>query len=96
MQAALEALGELGDSKAIATLQKFAQGREGSPEKEKAEKAIEKLRAGRKPVDDFKNLRKEVNALKQANESLGKELDDLRKRFDASSSKIKQEEKKND
>lgn len=95
-QAALDALGELGDPKAIATLEKFARGREGSPERDKAEKAIEKLRAGRKPVDDFKNLRKEVNALKVANESLGQELDDLKKRLDASSSKINQDEKKND
>ena len=96
-QAALDALGELGDPKAIATLEKFAQGREGSPERDKAEKAIEKLRAGRKPVDDFKNLRKEVNALKKANESLGKELEDLKKRLDASyPSKPKKEEKKTD
>ena len=82
-QAALDALGELGDPKAIATLEKFARGRDGSPERTKAENAIEKLRAGRKPVDDFKNLRQEVDELKKANESLGKELDDLKKRLEA-------------
>jgi aminopeptidase N len=96
-QAALDALGELGDPKAIATLEKFAQGGEGSPEREKAEKAIEKLRAGRKPVDDFKNLRKEVNELKKSNESLGKELEDLKKRLEATySEKPKGKEKKTD
>lgn len=82
-QAALDALGELGDPKAIATLEKFARGRDGSPERIKAENAIEKLRAGRKPVDDFKNLRKEVNELKKSNESLSRELVDLKKRLEA-------------
>ena len=83
-QAAIEALGDLGDSKAIAVLEKFARGREGSLEKSKAEKAIEKLRAGRKPVDDFKNLRQEVGELKKANDALEKKLDDLIKRYDSS------------
>ena len=46
--------------------------------------AIEKLRTGRKPVDDFKNLCQEVNELRKSNESLGKELDDLKKRLEAS------------
>ena len=82
-QAALEALGDLGDSKAIAVLEKFARGRDGSPERSKAESAIEKLRAGRKPVDDFKNLRQEVGALKKANEALEKKLGDLIKRYDS-------------
>ena len=82
-QAALESLGELGDSKAIAVLEKFARGRVGSPERSKAEGAIEKLRAGRKPVDDFKNLRQEVGALKKANEALEKKLGDLIKRYDS-------------
>ncbi|MBT3636983.1 MAG: HEAT repeat domain-containing protein, partial [Opitutae bacterium] len=83
-QAALEALGDLGDPKAIAILEKFARGRDGSPERSKAEKAIEKLRAGRKPVDDFKNLRKEVGELRKAKDDLEKKLDDLIKRYDSS------------
>ena len=77
-------------------LDKFTGAADDDPARKAAEQAIEKLRAGRKPVDDFKNLRKEVNALKVANESLGQELDDLKKRLDASSSKINQDEKKND
>lgn len=83
-QGVIDALGELGDTKAIASLEKFASGREGSPEREKAEKAIEKLRAARKPVDDFKNLRKEVGELRKANGALEKKLDDLIKRYDSS------------
>ena len=43
-----------------------------------------KIRAGRKPADDYKNLRKEVADLKQSNGKLSKELTDLKKRFDAS------------
>ncbi|MFP6900810.1 MAG: HEAT repeat domain-containing protein, partial [Opitutales bacterium] len=81
--AAIDSLGQLGDPKAIATLEKFAAGGEGSPERRNAEAAIEKLRAVRKPVDDFKNLRQEVTDLKKANENLGKQLDDLKKRFEA-------------
>jgi len=83
-QAALEALGDLGDPKAIAVLEKFARGREGSSEKSNAEKAIEKLRAGRKPIDDFKNLRKEVGELKKAKDALEKKLNDLIKRYESS------------
>ena len=57
----------------------MASGREGSASKIKAEKAIEKLRSGRKPVDDFKNLRKELSDLKKSNESLEKKIEELRK-----------------
>ena len=81
--AAIESLGQLGDPKAIAVLEKFAVGGEGTPERKNAEAAIAKLRAARKPVDDFKNLRKEVTDLKKANQDLGKELEELKKRFEA-------------
>ena len=77
--AAIESLGELGDPSAISSLEKVASGREDSASKIKAEKAIEKLRSGRKPVDDFKNLRKELSDLKKSNESLEKKIEELRK-----------------
>ena len=70
-------------TKAIAALAKFASGGESSPDRKYAETAIEKLRAARKPVDDFKNLRKEVTDLKKSNQDLVKQLEDLRKRFEA-------------
>ncbi len=57
---ALSALGTLGDAKAIAALEKFATASKESPERTTAEKAVADLRAMRKPVDDFKNLRSEV------------------------------------
>ena len=81
--AAIDSLGQLGDPKAIAALEKFARGGEGSPERRTAESAIEKLRAARKPVDDFKNLRKEVTELRNANENLSTQLEDLEKRFES-------------
>ena len=81
--AAIDSLGQLGDPKAIAALEKFARGGEGSPERRTAESAIEKLRAARKPVDDFKNLRKEVTELRNANENLSNQLEDLEKRFES-------------
>ena len=81
--AAIEALGQLGDPMVIASLEKIASGREGSPERQRAEQAVEKLRAGRKPVDDFKNLRQELSDLKKANESLEKKVEELGKRLDS-------------
>ena len=81
--AAIESLGQLGDPRAIAALEKFTANAEGDPSRRAAEQAIEKIRAGRKPADDYKNLPKEVADLKKSNSKLTKELTDLKKRFDA-------------
>ena len=91
--ASINALGQLGDPRAIAVLDKFTGAAEDDPARKAAEQAIEKLRAGRKPVDDFKNLRREVTSLKQSNSKLTKELDDIKKRFDAVIGKKKAEKK---
>jgi len=45
------------------------------------------LRAARKPVDDFKNLRDEMLNLQKQNRDLRKELDDLKKKVDATGGK---------
>src|SRR5207253_10941437 len=84
-RASLTALGTLGDPEAIAVLDKFATASKDSPERGIAERTVAELRAGRKPVDDFKNLRQEVLDLEKANRELRKELDDLKKKLDASS-----------
>ncbi|PYK97913.1 MAG: hypothetical protein DME19_14520, partial [Verrucomicrobia bacterium] len=81
--AAINALGTLGDPKAIAALEKFATAAKESPERTAADRAVADLRAGRKPVDDFKNLRDEVLALQKQNRELRKELDDLKKKVEA-------------
>ncbi|MBI2925472.1 MAG: HEAT repeat domain-containing protein [Verrucomicrobia bacterium] len=82
-RAAMNALGTLRDPKAIAVLQKFATAVKDSPDRSAAERAIADLRAADKPADDFKNLRGEVLDLQKQNRELRKELDDLKKRFDA-------------
>lgn len=79
---AISALGTLGDSKVVAALQVFAYAK-NSPAQAAAQGAVAKLRAGRKPVDDFKNLRQEVTDLEKANKDLRKDLDDLKKQVTA-------------
>jgi aminopeptidase N len=81
--AAIKALGTLGDPRSIAVLQTFANAAKGNPPQAAAEKAVADLRAGRKPVDDFKNLRQEVQDLEKANREQSKELEDLKKQFAA-------------
>jgi aminopeptidase N len=78
--AAIRALGTLGDAQAIAALKTFANAAKGAPGQAAAERAVTDLRAGRKPVDDFKNLRQEVLDLQKTSRDLRKELDDLKAR----------------
>jgi aminopeptidase N len=80
--AAINALATLGDPKAIAVLEKFL-GSKDSPQSSAAERALASLRAARKPVDDFKNVRQEVLDLQTANRELKKELHDLKKKLEA-------------
>jgi HEAT repeat protein len=77
------ALGTLGDARAIPVLQRFANADKSTPQRAAAERAIADLRAGRKPVDDFKNLRQEVADLQKANRDLRREVDDLKKKIEA-------------
>jgi aminopeptidase N len=86
--AAINALGTLGDPRAIAVLQTFALASKASPERVAAETALASLRAVRKPVDDFKNLRQEVLDLQKANRDLRKELEDLKKKVETAKSSI--------
>jgi aminopeptidase N len=81
--ASINALGTLGDPKAIAVLATFASASKESRERTAAVRAVASLRAGRKPVDDFKNLRQEVLDLQNANRDLSKELDTLKKKVEA-------------
>jgi len=77
------ALGTLGDPKAIPVLDTFAKAAKECPGQAAAEQAVAALRAGRKPVDDFKNLRSEVEELQKANRSLREELEDLKKQVES-------------
>jgi aminopeptidase N len=81
--AALNALGLLGDPKAIPLLDTFAGASKDSPERSAAEKAIAALRTARKPADELKELRNEVLELKKSGRELRKELDELKQKLDA-------------
>jgi len=81
--ASLNALGALGDPTALGVLEKFATASKTSPQRAAAERAVASLRAVRKPVDDFKNLRQEVLDLQKENRDLRKDMDDLKKKIDA-------------
>src|SRR5439155_9000863 len=85
--AAITGLGTLGDARAIAALEKFATASKESPERTAAEKAVADLRAARKPVDDFKNLRGEVLELQKQNRESRKEPDEMKKKVDAAGPK---------
>jgi aminopeptidase N len=76
--ASINGLGTLGDPKAIGVLATFATASKESPEGTAATRAITDLRAGRKPADDFKNLRQEVLDLQKTTRDLRKQLDELR------------------
>ncbi len=93
-RSAITALGTLGDPRAIALLNTFATAAKDSPEHTAAESAVAALRADRKPVDDFKNLRTEVTDLEKANRNLRQDLDDLKKRLDAQDGKTGKPDKK--
>ena len=82
--ASLNALGTLGDPAALGVLERFATASKSSPEQAAAERAVASLRAARKPVDDFKNLRQEVLDLQKENRDLRKDVDDLTKKSEAS------------
>lgn len=80
--AALNGLGTLGDPKALAVVSTFATAAKASPERTAAERIVGDLRAGRKPIDDFKNLRQEVLELQKTDRDLRKEVDDLKKKLE--------------
>jgi aminopeptidase N len=81
--AALNALGTLGDPKALVVVSDFARAGKAAPEQATAERVVTELRAGRKPVDDFKNLRQAVMTLEKANRDLKKELDEVKQKVEA-------------
>ncbi|MCA9212170.1 MAG: HEAT repeat domain-containing protein [Planctomycetales bacterium] len=82
-QAAIAALGNLGDPKAIATLSKFTGLQDGDSLKQAATTAISNLRSKEPVSTNVQQLRNEVTKLQRANDRLEEKLNDLGKRFDA-------------
>jgi len=85
--ASIAALGTLGDTKAIAVLEKLANAPKDSPERTAADKALASLRETKKPSVELGGLRIEVLELQRDNKDLRKELDDLKKKLSALSPK---------
>jgi aminopeptidase N len=81
--ASIDALATLGDPKALGVLETFANASKESQEGAAAQRAVATLRAARKPVDDFKNLRQEVMDLEKANRELHQQLADLKKKVES-------------
>jgi len=86
--ASLRALGVLGDPKALPVVERFATAAEDTPERKAAEVARAELRANRKPADELRNLREEVLDLQKANRDMNKELQGLKKQFEALDSPV--------
>ena len=81
--AAIRAIGELGDPKAIATLTKFTGLEASDPLSKAATAAISALRTKTPVSQNLRQLRDEVTKLQRANERLEDKIDELGKRFDA-------------
>lgn len=77
--AALSGLGKLGDTKALATVEKFMSGQRRDAERQAAERAAGELRAYRRPVEEVKGLRQEVLDLQKSDRELRDEIEKLRK-----------------
>lgn len=81
--AAITALGTLGDTKAMAVLEKLVNGPKENPERAAAERSLTNLRDIRKPSAELGGLRSEVLTLQRENRDLRKDLDELKKKLEA-------------
>lgn len=79
---AISALGTLEDVRALPLLETFARASKESRERKAAERAIETIRAAKKPAVELGDLRKELQELQKDNRELKKEIEALKKRND--------------
>ncbi len=77
--ATVNAIGELGDLKAIDDLRRFAKTTKDDGEKRSAERAVEQINAAREQTEEVKELREEVEKLKKE----GKEIDERLKELES-------------
>ena len=83
-QAALTALGELNDPRAIPVLATFAEGRDAdNPEVKAAREAIKTLQAHRPPSLELGALRRQVRELRDTQRQLRETLNALRQQLDS-------------
>ncbi len=81
--AAINALGNLEEPRAISVLETFSTASTFRAEKDPAQKALEKIRAARRTSDELKGLRDEVMSLQDARRELRQDLEKLRKQVEA-------------
>jgi len=81
--ASINALGALGDPKAIPALETFASAGKENVAQGPAERAVAQLRANRKSAEEPRSLRQELLDLQKSNRDLRKDLDDLKKKVEA-------------
>lgn len=81
--AALSGLGNSEDPRAIAVLETYVNISEHKSEKAAAEKALEKIRSAQKPNEELKTVRTEISTLRDLNRELKKDVETLRKKFEA-------------
>ena len=80
---AIEALGVLGDPRAVAALESFAVARRDSPEQQAASRAIQAIQNFRRSLEGLGDLRKEFLDLQKENRELRKDFEALEKKFNA-------------
>jgi aminopeptidase N len=81
--AAIGALGELRDPKAIPVVSSFSGDRQEDPVQEAAKAALKVLREAKEVSVELGDLRKEVEALKTSERDLKKTVEDIEKRLNA-------------
>lgn len=81
--AAINALGVLGDAKAVPFLERLASAPPSAPEKQPAEKAIERIRSQQKTAAELGTLRGQMLSLQKENQELRRDVDTLKKKFEA-------------
>jgi aminopeptidase N len=80
--AVLDALGTLGDPRALPVLERFAAARKGSPEQVAAERALPLVRGQRRPAEELDSLRSEVLQLQQAQRDLKQSFEELTRKME--------------
>lgn len=85
--AVINALGTLGDPKAIAVLETFVSLPKATRERTAAEKALVSLRDAKRPAAEFGTVRGEILSLQKENRELRKDLETMKKQLEALAAK---------
>jgi HEAT repeat protein len=92
--AAIKALGDLGDAKAVALLASFQSDDESDAIGKAAKEAIKKLQADKKPAISLGALRSEVSELQKQLRKLNEQMADMGKKVKAATTPAATPEKK--